>query len=225
MVRPQAQVGCSLLQLRDIRVSYPTRNEPILNGLDYDLQPGQSLSIVSPNGGGKTTLLNYISGVIPTHIQAVTQGSVQFDGIDITRLPLCDKLLYLSYQMADPDTQFFFPTLDHELSFAPENLGRSPGSIRASLDLAMERFGLRPFSGRDATTLSTGQKKLLLWAICEVIDAPVVLLDEPSAGLSPKGIERLLDWLADLSSRGKIVLIAEHDPRIIAACSARLELG
>ncbi|HNX36915.1 MAG TPA: ABC transporter ATP-binding protein [Candidatus Cloacimonadota bacterium] len=213
-----------MLRLKDLSVTYPSQNNPILDGFEAEISPGERIALVSPNGKGKTTLLNLISGVIPVHISASTSGSVSLNNTDITSLPLNERLIHLSYQMADPDTQFFFPFAVHELSFAPENLGRQPEEINHRIIEAAELFGITSFLKQDASTLSTGQKKLLLWAICEVIDAPLVLLDEPCSGISPAGIDLLIKWLNRLSRQGKIVILAEHDRRLIESCTRIIEL-
>ncbi len=213
-----------MLSLRDIRITYPSRQTPVLEGFSLDASPGDCIAIVSPNGGGKTTLLNAISGVIPTHVEAEMQGTVTVNGTDITHLPLHDRLNYLAYQMADPDTQFFFPTTSQELSFAPENLGLPIAEIIYRTMDATDFFNLALFHSRDASTLSTGQKKLLLMAICHVIDAPVILLDEPSAGLSDKSYFTLFSWIFKLKNMGKVILIAEHNAKLIGQCDRVIEL-
>ena len=205
-----------MLELQQISLRYQDQQDYLLKELSLRFLPSTLSVLTGSNGCGKTSLLNVICGIIPTHSTAEFSGQVLYNQEDITRLPLNERARYLSIQMADPDTQFFFPRLAHELSFPLENMGLAPAEIKRRITATSEFFSLSEFLDLDAATCSQGQQKLLLWAICDLIDAPLILLDEPCSGISPAKLDLLYAWIEILIQRGKIVIAAEHDSRLIA---------
>ena len=188
----------------------------VLKDFDLELKEGNLLLLKAPSGTGKTTLLNAISGVLPQYIRAELSGTILLSvkspeglqQIDLRSVPLCDKLEYLSYQMAEQ--YYFFPQMEHELAFSLENLGIERGIMQSEIDRVAQYFGLDAKLMLDAAHLSGGEARLLSWAITELINPPLVLLDEPCRGVSGKNLELLAHWLESLMERGKMILCAEH---------------
>lgn len=213
-----------MLELQQICLRYQDQQDYLLKELSLRFSPGTLSVLTGCNGCGKTSVLNIICGVIPTHSSADFSGQVLYNKEDITRLPLNERARILSIQMADPDTQFFFPSLAHELSFPLENMGLAPAEIQRRITATSDFFSLAEFLDLDAATCSCGQQKLLLWAICDLIDAPLILLDEPCSGISPAKLQQLFAWIEILIQRGKIVIAAEHDPRLISRADQIISL-
>lgn len=212
-----------MLKLDRLSVHYPGAEEPVLKELSLELAKGEIAVLRAPSGSGKTTLLNAIAGIIGEHIKAGLEGRISLDNVDIGSFALCDRLQFLSYQMAE--SGFFFPNLEYELAFAPENLGIDPSAMEERIKLALRRFELEALRYDDATKLSFGQQKRLAWAICDVIDAPVILLDEPSKGMSGNSLQLLKTWIQDKSKAGKSVLMAEHGDALLDLPVRILRLG
>lgn len=213
-----------MLKLQLISLRYPQQQAYLLKDLSLDFCPGELCVLTGSNGCGKTSLLNIICGIIPTSSDAEFSGQVLYGAQDITRLSLSERFHYLSIQMADPDTQFFFPSGVHELSFPPENLGLPASVIKARMEQISAFFELGALLESDAAKLSTGQQKTLLWAICDIIDAPIVLLDEPCSGISAAKLELLFRWIDALKSKGKIVIAAEHDQNLISRADRNIDM-
>lgn len=212
-----------MLKLDRLSVHYPGAEEPIITELSLELADGEIAVLRAPSGSGKTSLLNAIAGILGEHIKAETGGKIVVNGADISRVALFDRLRYISYQMAE--SGFFFPNLEYELAFAPENLGIDPSAMEERIKLALRRFELEALRYDDATKLSFGQQKRLAWAICDVIDAPVILLDEPSKGMSGNSLQLLKTWIQDKSKAGKSVLMAEHGDALLDLPVRILRLG
>jgi len=197
------------IEIRQIR--YPGGQKVLLRDLSFNAEPGALVLLSGSNGCGKTTLLNAISGVIPTHIKADIDSEIAFDGLPLREIPLPEKYHLLAYQMEDVDAQLFFPDGIKELSFALENMGLEPEDMEKRIVTSARRFGMEDLLRRDPSTLSKGQKKLLLLAVCDSLDAPLVLLDEPSAGLAGDSIRRLSEWINHLRRTKRAVIVADHD--------------
>ncbi len=200
-----------MLRVEGLGLRYPKQERWLLRDISFRLAPGELLWLKGPNGSGKTSLLNVISGIIPQRVKAELTGSVTLSDIDLCHLPLNERFRHLGYQMSDPDHQIFFPRIEKELSFALENGGLPAEEMRKRIARAQACFGLVSFGQVEPGHLSRGQKKLLVLAACAALDSPLYLLDEPTAALSDTALKLLLDWLTKLLASGRSVLVAEHN--------------
>ena len=165
-----------MLILKDFGISFADRN--LLEGINIEIPEGTVFHLKGPNASGKSSLLNAISGIIPEYVQAKTTGDLIWNNIDLQTIPLKEKHHYLWHQLSDTEAQIFFPDCISELAFALENMAIPAEKIWERVNLATQQFGLSNLLYRDPSTLSGGEKKLLLCAIAETIDPPILLLDE-----------------------------------------------
>ncbi len=209
-----------MLQIENLRISYPQANRnttksawtlfiPLLS-----IYPGKISYLYGVNGCGKTSLLNAISGVIPAHIPGDRNGSIHWEKTNLSDIPLNEMYHFMAYQMSDCANQFLFPTLEHEVAFSLENMGLPVAEIHLRLKKSLHKFELDSYTMAHPDQLSVGQQKLALFAMIDVLDAPLILLDEPCSGLSDKAYALLLNWLLEQKGHQKTILIAEHDSRI-----------
>ncbi|PKN79630.1 MAG: hypothetical protein CVU48_04775 [Candidatus Cloacimonetes bacterium HGW-Cloacimonetes-1] len=218
-----------MLQIIDLAVSFSSPVEgdssaQIFRNLSFDFEPGNIYAIRGSNGSGKTTLLNTLANIIPEHIKAEKYGHVYWNGILLNDTPLKEMYHYVSYQMADPDHQIFFPTIESEIIYAPENLGLSHDAIETRLEASLQRFQLSSIRSKDAAKLSVGQKKIVLFAVLNALDSPIILLDEPSSGLSGTSLRMLTEWLLELKASGKLIIIADHKSEILALADHSIDM-
>lgn len=212
-----------MLEIRELSLAFGSRI--LFSGYELNMYQGQMGVLKGPNGCGKTSLLNCITGVIPEYVAADVHGSILLEGMNLTQIPLKEKFHYLWYSPADSREQFFFPTCEAELAFALENMGLNPMEIRKRITAAIARFGLDEDILHAPDTLSTGQKNLLQCAMAEALDPALIMLDEPSRGLAAASLDTLCTWLQDLKARGKIILCAEHHPRLAEMADKVIELS
>ena len=201
-----------MLQIANLNLGFDSRR--LFRDLTLRLNPGEICCVKGPNGSGKSSFLNCLSGIIPNHVKAEFSASLRLYDTELSTLPLCEKYRYLWHAQSDPSTQFFFPTLEAELAFALENKGLTTAEMQTRVDEALATFNLNPCRYQPSSELSYGQQKLLLCAIGEALDPQLFLLDEPMAGLSETSQLLVLNWLKNLKSRGKIIVLAEHDSSV-----------
>lgn len=214
-----------MFRLENLSLRYPKQNRNLLSGINIQIQPGELLFLRGPNGSGKTSLLNAISGIIPQRVPAELSGAIFLGGIELGPVPLNEKFRHLAYQMSDPDSQIFFPRLEKELSFALENSGLPSTEMRRRIDFWADYFALRGFWRTEPNKLSQGQKKLLNLAVCAAMETPLILLDEPSSALSPTALNKLVEWLKQTLNQGRIVIMAEHNPNLREMATQTLDLS
>ena len=211
----------AILALDDVVAGYGKLT--VLNGTSFTVARGAITTIIGPNGAGKSTVFRAIFGLLP-----VQRGRVVFDGRQITNFGP-GKLLELGISYV-PQGRNIFPELSvrHNLELgataAPDGV-----DVAARIESVMERFPmLRERAGAQASTLSGGQQKLLEIARSLLLDPKLMLIDEPSIGLSPRLVQETFGILQDLRAKGVSILMVEQNAKRaleISDFGVVLELG
>ncbi|WP_160008697.1 ABC transporter ATP-binding protein [Rhizobium sp. 18055] len=202
------------LQTRALVAGYEP-DMPIVRGVDLSVKAGELLVLLGPNGAGKSTLVKAIAGVVPVH-----SGSISLGERDITRVPAHRKIGEgLAFV---PQTENIFATLTiHEnLQLAAAVL---PKALRAEKIAALyRRFpDLAAKPSRLAGALSGGQRQMLAVTRALIVDPPVLILDEPSAGLSPKIVAEVFAMLKEINAGGVTVILVEQNVKAALAIASR----
>jgi branched-chain amino acid transport system ATP-binding protein len=203
----------ALLSATGIVAGYGAADE-ILKGVDFSVGPGEICCIIGPNGAGKSTLLKTIAGLLRPKA-----GHVELDGRDITgKLPRDIARGGLAYV---PQEHNIFPSMS-----VRENLEMG-GYVDAKaaegrIDQAFARFPALGAKRRHAArTLSGGERQMLAMAMALMVEPRVLLLDEPSAGLSPLAAEKLFDAIIDINKSGLAIGMVEQNASEALAISHR----
>jgi cobalt/nickel transport system ATP-binding protein len=189
---------------------------PALRGVTLAIEPGERVALVGNNGSGKTTLLYAAAGLLPF------EGTITVCGIASSRSTLRKIRTRIGFLFATPEDQILFPRVIDDVAFSllSRGLGRAEALGRAHEMLA--ELGIDHLAGEAPFRLSHGQRLRVALAGALVSRPPLLLLDEPSAGLDPPGKEHLIGILTR-SSGG--MLIATHDREFAElTCGRRLEL-
>lgn len=182
----------------------------ILSDVSCSIDQGEIVGLIGPNGSGKTTLFNVISGFLtPTH------GAVHLRGADITRLSASSRALLGIGRVFQNFGIFREMTLLENVLVALEALPKEErklhGDLRKIARETLEMVGLLSHAEQKAGSLSGGQMRLLEIARTLMSGKELFLLDEPTAGVSPKMTQQVADLILQLKKQGKTVLIVEHD--------------
>jgi branched-chain amino acid transport system ATP-binding protein len=184
-----------------------------LRGVDLTVDAGSVTGLIGPNGAGKTTCFNAICG-----LQAITSGRMTFDGTDMTGLKP-HKRARLGIARTFQRLEIFGSLSVRENVLAAAEIRRRWSHDRsnagANADAVLELVGLTPLANRAADTLPTGQARLLELARSLATRPRLLLLDEPSSGLSDTESEELGDLLVQLAGAGMGVLLVEHDMELV----------
>lgn len=183
-------------------------DRPVLAGADLALHADHRLAVLGPNGGGKTTLFRLIVGALTP-----TAGEVRLDGqpVQRTRAGLLALRREVQLVVQDPDDQLFAATVHQDVSFGPVNLELPDAEVTSRVDDALDALGIADLADRPTHLLSFGQRKRAAIAGAVAMRPRVLILDEPTAGLDPAGVEELLATLEDLYAAGTTLVISTHD--------------
>ncbi|MFG2101145.1 energy-coupling factor ABC transporter ATP-binding protein [Micromonospora echinaurantiaca] len=196
-----------LLELAGVHYAYQP-DRPVLTGVDLRVEAGRRLAVVGPNGGGKTTLFKLAAGALTPGSGRIT---VAGDRVRHTRAGLRAVRQQVQLVVQDPDDQLFSASVRQDVSFGPVNLGLPAEQVRQRCDEALAALGVTAVADRPTHLLSYGQRKRVAIAGAVAMRPRLLILDEPTAGLDPAGVEALLRTLDDLHSAGTTVVLSTHD--------------
>jgi branched-chain amino acid transport system ATP-binding protein len=206
MQTPQPAASEPIMTLTEVVSGYGKMT--ILNGTTAKIRRAAITTVIGPNGAGKSTMFKTIFGLLP-----VRSGAIVFDGRNITGFTP-RKMLDAGVAFV-PQGRNIFPELSVRHNLELGGVARSDTSdLKARIEAMMQRFPmLREKANAQASTLSGGQQKLLEVARGLLLDPKLMLIDEPSIGLSPLMVEEVFSILKDLRNKGVTILLIEQNAK------------
>jgi len=200
-----------IVTIKDLSFGYPDGRQA-LNDVSLTIYRGESVALVGPNGAGKSTLILHLNGVLRSN------GSIRLLGkpIDDKNLKWIRSKVGLVFQ--NPDDQLFSPTVFDDVAFGPINMGYSDEEVRQSVNHALEMVGMEGFEKRSPHHLSIGEKKRVAIATVLSMSPEILVIDEPSSNLDPRGKWDLIEVLKSLPVTRVIV---SHDLELVEALCQR----
>ncbi len=194
------------LDIQDLHFSYPDGRKA-LRGVSLFINPGEKTALVGPNGSGKSTLLLHLNGILRG------EGEVHVCGKELTDESLRQIRALVGLVFQDPDDQLFSQSVYEDVAFGPLYMGLPKEGIAQKVRQALEDVGMAGSEKRVPHHLSEGEKKRVAIATVLSMDPEVLVLDEPTAGLDPRGRRELIQLLRGLP---QTMLVATHDMRMVA---------
>ena len=195
------------VHVRDLTFAYPDGFEA-LKGISLDIAQGEKVALIGPNGAGKSTLMLHLNG-----INEPSGGSVSIGGLAVQKANIGRIRAEVGLVFQDPDDQLFSPTVYDDVAFGPVHMGLPKAEVDARVAAALEAVGLAGFEKRLPHHLSIGQRKRAALATVLSMSPSVLVLDEPSAGLDPRGRRELINLLRGLP---QTMLVSTHDMKLVA---------
>lgn len=205
----------SVIKIENLHYTYPGDDAESLKGVNLEIERGSFVAVLGHNGSGKSTLAKHLNAIL-----LPTEGKVLIDGIDTAdenNLLKIRSTVGMVFQ--NPDNQIVANVVEDDVAFAPENLGVEPAEIRERVDNALKAVDMYEFRLHAPHLLSGGQKQRVAIAGVIAMQPEVIVLDEPTAMLDPKGRREVIDTVTKLCrEKGiTIVLITHHMSECIDA--------
>jgi branched-chain amino acid transport system ATP-binding protein len=192
-----------MLEVKDLEVAYGKIKA--VKGITFDVQEGEVVTLIGTNGAGKTTTLRTISGLLRP-----TKGSITFMGKDLTSVP-AHEIVSLGLAHS-PEGRRIFPKLTVEENLLLGAFSRKDREIDSDLQAAYELFPiLEERSKQPAGTFSGGEQQMLAMGRAMMSRPKLLMLDEPSMGLSPLMMKRIMSTVTTLQEQGTTILLVEQN--------------
>ena len=194
----------ALLEVKDLYVNYGVI--PALKGISFEVEEGEVIALIGANGAGKTTTLHTVTGLIEP-----SGGTIMFDGKDITKTP-ADKIVAMGMAHV-PEGRRVFPDMTvYQNLMLGAFTRKDPAEKQASLENVYEHFPrLKERTKQLAGTLSGGEQQMLAMGRALMSRPKILLMDEPSMGLSPILVGEIFNIIESVSSQGTTILLVEQN--------------
>ncbi|MFF0307076.1 ABC transporter ATP-binding protein [Streptosporangium sp. NPDC004379] len=199
-----------IVEVAGASVRYRSTGQEVLSEVDLAVGPGDLTLVSGPSGGGKSTLLRLLNGLIPHAYRAEVTGDVVVGGRPVAAQSVRELSTVVGTLLQDPRKQIVGTVVDAELAFGPENLGLPRPEIRRRIAEVTERVGIRHLLGRPTAELSGGELQMVAFAGVLVMRPRVILVDEPLANLDTEASLRLMRELRRFVDDGGAALVVEH---------------
>jgi energy-coupling factor transporter ATP-binding protein EcfA2 len=198
--------------VRDVRIRHDERTRDTPDGVSFDVAPGEVVLLLGPSGCGKSTLALALNGLVPHALPARMSGSVLAGGIDTTDVTVARLSENVAMVFQDPDAQIVTGSVLDEVCFGPENLGLPVDVVLARAESSLRAVGLWTRRDDNPDVLSGGGRQRLSIACALAMEAPLLVLDEPTANLDPVGIDEVYAVLRSIVERSdRAILLIEHN--------------
>jgi cobalt/nickel transport system ATP-binding protein len=204
------------VEVRDLHFRYRDGTHA-LRGVSFSVGQGESVGLIGPNGAGKSTLLLHLNGLLPETWK--DEGSVLVGGIRVGPASLHEVRRRVGLLFQDANDQLFCPTVFEDVAFGPQQLGLSEAEVRERVAGALGMAGIPGFEGRAPHHLSVGEKHRVCLAGLLACDPSILVLDEPTSSLDPKGRRELKELLRQIPITK---LIATHDLELVVELCSRV---
>ncbi len=197
----------SMIEIKNLHYTYPGDELESLCGIDLSIEKGSFVAVLGHNGSGKSTLAKHLNAIL-----LPTEGEVLVNGIDTRdedRLLDIRRTVGMVFQ--NPDNQIVANVVEDDVAFAPENLGVAPAEIRERVDNALKQVEMYEYKMHAPHLLSGGQKQRVAIAGVIAMEPEVIVLDEPTAMLDPKGRREVIETVTRLCrEKGITVVVITH---------------
>jgi len=200
-----------LIEIENLSFSYPDGRQ-VLHNINLSIGRGETVALIGPNGAGKSTLLLHLNGILRSN------GTVRLNGVPVEDKNLKWVRSKVGLVFQDPEDQLFSPTVFDDVAFGPINMGYPADEVRRRVTQALEWVGMRGYEGRSPHHLSVGEKKRIAIATILSMDPEVLVIDEPTANLDPRGKWALIELLKGLPMTK---IVASHDLEMVEALCER----
>ena len=201
----------AILEVKDLVGGY--KEVMILNGVSIHCSENEIVSIIGPNGAGKSTLLLHLAGILRG------QGEVRVSSVPVSDETMSTIRSAVGLVFQDPDDQLFSASVYEDVAFGPRYMGLNEVDVAERVGTALQAVGMVGAGSRVPYHLSGGEKKRVAMATVLSMDPEILILDEPTLGLDPRGRRDILTLLHQLP---QTMLVSTHDMRLVKELFPRM---
>ncbi len=201
-----------VVEIEKLSFSYPD-GHGALGDISLTVSAGETVAFIGPNGAGKSTLLLHLNGILRSG-----NDTVRVFGLPVEEKHLKEIRRRVGLVFQNPDDQLFSPTVFDDVAFGPMSMGCAEEEVRQRVRRALEQVGMSSHERRSSHHLSVGEKKRVAIATVLSMSPEVLVIDEPTSSLDPRGRWELIELLRELP---QTKVIATHDLEMVQALCQR----
>ncbi|MCJ7522282.1 MAG: energy-coupling factor transporter ATPase [Dehalococcoidia bacterium] len=200
-----------MIKIRDLTFYYGDASRPALQDVNLDIEDGEFVLVTGPSGCGKTSLCRCLNGLIPHFYGGEIAGGLEVQGLDVMRHTTRDLATRVGMVFQDPENQLVSMDVQREVAFGLENLAFPRDVMAKRVEEALDTLGISGLRHRQVHELSGGEKQKVVISSVLALHPDILVLDEPTSELDPKGAEDVLSIVRRLNDElGITVILVEH---------------
>ena len=205
-------------KLEDVSYKYPLEDREILKNINLDIKKGEFWAVIGKNGSGKTTLCNVLRRFVPDFYKGELKGRITLEGKKLKDYSAKEIVQKVGFVFQNPFTQIsgVKETVFEEIAFGLENLALDAEYIRKRVEETLKLLHIEELKDKNPYELSGGQGQKVALASIIAMDPEIMVIDEPTSQLDPKGTEEIFEIIDILKKEGKTIILVEHKLELIA---------
>ena len=205
-------------KLEDVSYKYPLEDREILKNINLDIKKGEFWAVIGKNGSGKTTLCNVLRRFVPDFYKGELKGKITLEGKELKDYSAKEIVQKVGFVFQNPFTQIsgVKETVFEEIAFGLENLALDAEYIRKRVEETLKLLHIEELRDKNPYELSGGQGQKVALASIIAMDPEIMVIDEPTSQLDPKGTEEIFEIIDILKKEGKTIILVEHKLELIA---------
>ena len=208
----------SYFKLEDVSYKYPLEDREILKNINLDIKKGEFWAVIGKNGSGKTTLCNVLRRFVPDFYKGELKGKITLEGKELKDYSAKEIVQKVGFVFQNPFTQIsgVKETVFEEIAFGLENLALDAEHIRKRVEETLKLLRIEELRDKNPYELSGGQRQKVALASIIAMDPEIMVIDEPTSQLDPKGTEEIFEIIDIIKKEGKTIILVEHKLELIA---------
>ena len=205
-------------KIENVNYKYPLEEKQALKNINIEIKKGEFWAVIGKNGSGKTTFCNMLRRFVPDFYKGELTGTITLEDKELKDYSQKELVQKIGFVFQNPFTQIsgVKDTVFEEIAYGLENLGLDKGEIISKVEKILKLLEIEKLRDRNPYDLSGGQKQRVALASIIAMDPDILVIDEPTSQLDPKGTEDIFKIINLMANEGKTIILVEHKLELIA---------
>ena len=205
-------------KIENVNYKYPLEDKQALKNINIEIKKGEFWAVIGKNGSGKTTFCNMLRRFVPDFYKGELTGKIMLEDKELKDYSQKELVQKIGFVFQNPFTQIsgVKDTVFEEIAYGLENLGLEKEEIISKVEKILKMLEIEKLRDRNPYDLSGGQKQRVALASIIAMDPDILVIDEPTSQLDPKGTEDIFKIINLMANEGKTIILVEHKLELIA---------
>ena len=205
-------------KIENVNYKYPLEEKQALKNINIEIKKGEFWAVIGKNGSGKTTFCNMLRRFVPDFYKGELTGTITLEDKELKDYSQKELVQKIGFVFQNPFTQIsgVKDTVFEEIAYGLENLGLDKEEIISRVEKILKLLEIEKLRDRNPYDLSGGQKQRVALASIIAMDPDILVIDEPTSQLDPKGTEDIFKIINLMANEGKTIILVEHKLELIA---------